>query len=151
MLTLHTYRFLGDQSTLSIHECAGRGRVLMRMEGDITRGEEFALFLNAEQWTRLCAFDPFDDFGRALQDVIRELTFRESEESDILGVTQVADRDVVHLLMRKDVPAHEDDFVIIALDRAEWHRLVTLDLLSTGDIGALSTPGSENGPTHTIH
>jgi hypothetical protein len=151
MLTLHTYRFLGDHSTLSIHECAGRGRVLVRMEGDITRGEEFALFLNAEQWTRLCAFDPFDDFARALQDVIRELTFRESEESDILSVTQVADRDVVHLLMRKDVPAHEDDFVIIALDRAEWHRLVTLDLLSTSDIGSLPTPGSENGPTHTVH
>lgn len=151
MLTLHTYRFLGDHSTLSIHECAGRGRVLVRMEGDISRGEEFAVFLNAEQWARLCAFDPFDDRGHALQDVIRELTFRESEESDLLSITQVADRDVVHLLMRKDVPAHDDDFVFIALDPAEWHRLATLDLLSTGDFGTAPTPRPDNRPTHTIH
>jgi hypothetical protein len=77
------------------------------MEGDITRGEEFALFLNSEQWSRLCAFDPFDDYDRAVQDVIRELTFRESEEGDFLSITQVADRDVVHLLMHKDVAVHE--------------------------------------------
>jgi hypothetical protein len=151
MLTLHTYRFLGDHSTLSIHECAGRGRVLIRMEGDISRGEEYFVFLNAEQWTRLCAFDPFDDFGRALQNVIRELTFRESEHSDTLSITQMADRDVVGLLMHRDVPAHEEDILSIALDRAEWHRLVTLNLLSSGDLGALPTPGSENGPTHRIH
>jgi hypothetical protein len=151
MLTLHTYRFLGDYSTLSIHECAGRGRVLLRMEGGISTGEEFALFLNAEQWTRFCAFDPFDDYGCALQDVIRELTFRESENSDILSITQMADRDMVQLLMRRDMPAHEEDFLSIALDRAEWHRLMTLNLLSSGDLGALPTPGSENRPTHTIH
>ncbi len=150
MLTLHTYRFLGDHSTLSIHECAGRARVLVRMEGDISRGEEFALFLNADQWTRLCAFDPFDDRSRALQDVIRELTFRESEDSDVLAVSQVADRDAVHLLMRKDVPADDEDFLIIALDRAEWYRLVTLDLLSTGEVTA-SAPGTDHGPTHTVH
>jgi hypothetical protein len=151
MLTLHTYRFLGDHSTLSIHECAGRGRVFIRMEGDITRGEEFALFLNSEQWSRLCAFDPFDDYDRAVQDVIRELTFRESEEGDFLSITQVADRDVVHLLMHKDVAVHEDDILAIALDRSEWHRLATLDLLSPGELGTGPTTWSGNGPTHTIH
>ena len=149
MLTLHPYRFLGDHTTLSIHECAGRGRVLIRMEG--ARGEEFALFLNAEQWSRLCAFDPFDDYDRALQDVIRELTFRESEEGDFLSITQVADRDAVHLLMHKDVAVHEDDILAIALERSEWHRLATLDLLSPGELGTGPTTGSDNEPTHTIH
>ena len=151
MLTLHTYRFLGDHVTLSIHECAGRARVLVRMEGDISKGEEFALFLNADQWNRLCAFDPFDERGRPLQDVIRELTFKESAESSLLMVTQVADRDVVHLAMRHEVPAHEEDFVLISLDPDEWHRLMTLDLLSAGDMGAAPTPPPDNGPSHTVH
>ena len=151
MLTLHTYRFLGDHVTLSVHECAGRARVLVRMEGDISKGEEFALFLNPEQWNRLCAFDPFDDHGRPLQDVIRELTFKESAESDFLMITQVADRDVVHLAMRQEVPANDDDFLIIALDPDEWQRLMTLDLLSANEIGTAPTPPADSGPAHTIH
>jgi hypothetical protein len=151
MLTLHTYRFLGDHVTLSVHECAGRARVLVRMEGDISKGEEFALFLNADQWTRLCAFDPFDDGGRPLQDVIREVSFKETAEGDLLIVTQVADRDVVHLAMRQDLPGSDEDFLLIALDPAEWHRLVTLDLLSPNDIGPASTAPADSGPSHTIH
>ena len=99
---------------------------------------------------RLCAFDPFDDRGRARQDVIRELTFRESEESDLLIVTQV-DRDVVHLLMRKEAPAHDEDVVVISLDASEWHRLITLDLLSSGDIGTTSMPRPDIRSTHTVH
>lgn len=151
MLTLHTYRFLGDHVTLSVHECAGRARVLVRMEGDITKGEEFAVFLNAEQWARLCAFDPFDDHGRPLQDVIREVAFRETADGHILMVTQVADRDVVHLAMRQETPVNDEDFLIIALDPAEWERLVTLDLLSPNEMGTTSSSAPDNGPTHTIH
>ncbi len=152
MLTLHTYRFLGDYATLSVHECAGRGRVLVRMEGDIAKGEEFALFLTTDQWTRLCAFDPFDERGQApLQDVTRAVTFKESEDSDLLEVNQVAERDVVHLSMRKEIPSHDEDFLLIALDPAEWDRLVTLDLLSSTDLGAPSAPPPDRGPTDTIH
>jgi hypothetical protein len=150
MLTLHTYRFLGDHATLSVHECAGRARVLVRMEGDIARGEEFALFLNIDQWMRLCAFDPFDERGPALQDVTRALTFKETEEGDLLEINQVADRDVVHLAMRKEVPANEDDFLLIALDPAEWHRLVTLDLLAAEEINAASTL-ADSGRADTVH
>ena len=151
MLTVRTYRFLGDHSTLSLHECAGRARVLVRLEGDISRGEECALVLNAEQWARLCAFDPFDDRGRALQDVIRALTFRESEDSDLLIVTQVADRDVVQLLMRTDLLADDEDVVGISLDASEWHRLITLDLVSAGDIGTTSMPRPDSRSTYTVH
>ena len=151
MLTLHTYRFLGDHATLSVHECAGRARVLVRMEGDIAKGEEFAIFLNIEQWTRLCAFDPFDDTGHPLQDVTRALTFKESEAGDLLEVTQVADRDVVHLSMRKEVPLHEEDFLVISLDPAEWQRLVTLDLISTTDLGTPATRPADRGSSNSIH
>ncbi len=151
MLTLHTYRFLGDHATLSVHECAGRARVLVRMEGDSGGGEEFALFLNTDQWSRLCAFDPFDERGRPLQDVTRALTFKEVDEGDVLEVTQVADRDVVHLSMRKDVPADEEEFLLIALDPAEWHRLVTLDLISSTDMDAPPAPPLNGGPSDTIH
>ena len=151
MLTLHTYRFLGDHATLSVHECAGRGRVLVRMEGDIAKGEEFAIFLNIDQWTRLCNFDPFDEHGRPLQDVTRALTFKENEVGDLLEVTQVADRDVVHLSMRKEVPLHEEDFLLIALDPAEWQRLVSLDLLSATDLGAPSQAPPDRGSSDTIH
>lgn len=151
MLTLHTYRFLGDHATLSVHECAGRARVLVRMEGDIGKGEEFAIFLNTDQWARLCAFDPFDESGRPLQDVTRALTFKESEAGDLLEVTQVADRDVVHLSMRKEVPLHEEDFLLIALDPAEWQRLVTLDLISPTDLGAPAPRPADRGSSNTIH
>jgi hypothetical protein len=151
MLTLHTYRFLGDYATLSVHECAGRGRVLVRMEGDISKGEEFAVFLTTDQWTRLCAFDPFDERGQPLQDVTRALTFKESQESDLLEVNQVAERDVVHLSMRKEVPAHDADFVLIALDPAEWDRLVSLDLLSSTEMGAPAAAPPDRRPAHTIH
>ena len=151
MLTLHTYRFLGDHATLSVHECAGRGRVLVRMEGDIAKGEEFAIFLNIDQWTRFCAFDPFDEQGQPLQDVTRALTFKENEAGDQLEVTQVADRDVVHLSMRKEVPVHEEDFLLISLDVAEWQRLVTLDLISASDLGAPSAAPPDRGSADTIH
>ena len=151
MLTLHTYRFLGDHATLSVHECAGRGRVLVRMEGDIAKGEEFAIFLNIDQWTRFCAFDPFDEQGQPLQDVTRALTFKENEAGDLLEVTQVADRDVVHLAMRKEVPADEEEFLLIALDPVEWRRLVTLDLVSSTDTGASASPPSDRGSSPTIH
>jgi hypothetical protein len=151
MLTLHTYRFLGDYATLSVHECAGRGRVLLRMEGDIAKGEEFAIFLNFDQWTRFCAFDPFDEQGQPLQDVTRALTFKEDEVGDLLEVTQVADRDVVHLSMRKEAPLHEEDFLLISLDAAEWQRLVTLDLISTSDLGAPSAAPPDRGSADTIH
>jgi hypothetical protein len=151
MLTLHTYRFLGDHATLSVHECAGRGRVLLRMEGDFGGGEEFALFMNTDQWGRLCAFDPFDERGFPLQDVTRALTFKENEESDLLEITQVADRDVVHLSMRKEVPAHEEDFLLIALDPAEWRRLITLDLMSWAEPGAPAPSPADRGSSPTIH
>jgi hypothetical protein len=151
MLTLHTYRFLGDHATLSVHECAGRARVLVRMEGDIGKGEEFAIFLNTDQWTRLCAFDPFDDRGQPLQDVTRALTFKESEAGDLLEVSQVADRDVVHLSMRKEVPVHEEDFLLIALDPAEWQRLVSLDLISTADLGVPTARPADRSSSDTIH
>jgi hypothetical protein len=151
MLTLHTYRFLGDHATLSVHECAGRSRVLVRMEGDVSGSQEFAIFLNAEQWSRLCAFDPFDERGRPLQDVTRALTFKEADEGDLLDVSQVADRDVVHLYMRREVPSDEEDFLLIALDPAEWHRLVTLDLISSTDADAPSPPTSDSGSSDTIH
>ena len=151
MLTLHTYRFLGDHATLSVHECAGRGRVLVRMEGDIGKGEEFAIFLTTDQWSRMCAFDPFDEQGRPLQDVTRTLTFKENEAGDLLEVSQVADRDVVHLSMRKEVPMHEEDFLLIALDPAEWQRLITLDLISSTDLGAPAPPPHERGSSNTIH
>jgi hypothetical protein len=151
MLTLHTYRFLGDHATLSVHECAGRGRVLVRMEGDIAKGEEFAIFLNIDQWSRLCAFDPFDERGYPLQDVTRALTFKENEAGDLLEVSQVADRDVVHLSMRKEVPLHEEDFLVIALDSVEWQRLITLDLISTADLGTPAPRPADRGPSDTIH
>jgi hypothetical protein len=151
MLTLHTYRFLGDHATLSVHECAGRARVLVRMEGDIAKGEEFAIFLNTDQWNRLCAFDPFDERGYPLQDVTRGLTFKENEAGDLLEVSQVADRDVVHLSMRKEVPLHEEDFLVIALDPVEWQRLVTLDLISASDLGAPATRPADRNSPDTIH
>jgi hypothetical protein len=151
MLTLHTYRFLGDHTTLSVHECAGRNRVLIRMEGDVTKGEEFALFLNADQWSRLRAFDPFDDRGQPLQDVTRALTFKESEEGDLLEIAQVADRDVVYLSMHREIPLHEDDLLHISLDPAEWQRLVTLDLISASELGVPSTSAPDRGSPNTIH
>jgi hypothetical protein len=151
MLTLHTYRFLGDHATLSVHECAGRARVLVRMEGDIGKGEEFAIFLTTDQWNRLCAFDPFDERGYPLQDVTRALTFKENEAGDLLEVSQVADRDVVHLSMRKEVPLHEDDFLVIALDSVEWQRLVTLDLISATDLGTPATRPPDRSSSDTIH
>jgi hypothetical protein len=53
--------------------------------------------------------------------------------------------------MRQETPITDEDFLIIALDPAEWERLVTLDLLSPAELGTSPSSAPDNGPTHTIH
>lgn len=150
MITLHTYRFPGDEVTLSVHECVTRATVLVRMEGDTDPFEEFSVILSAEQWRSLCAFDPFRDAEQP-SGVLRAVSFNELEYGDVLEISQSRDGRTVQLVMRHNMCPDLDDGLAVALDRRQWSQLIALDLLDAGvRAQAAREPDSGDSPERSM-
>ena len=126
-LTLRTFRLLGEHAML------------------------VNLFLSPQQWRTLCSFDPFGEGEPdALQNLVREVTFRESDEGDVLKVTQLADRKAVYLTMSRETARDEDDVLLVVLSQSEWRRLVTIEPLNDPVISQDGSPLIEH-TSETVH
>jgi hypothetical protein len=139
---LRTYRFVGEFNvTLIVQECAERENVIVRMEGDVGRGQRCQLVLTAAEWRRLCALKPLDAAVPVPGGVTIETHFIDQiEGGDSLTIGGSRDCERVHVEMWSGSPDSGGEDLSLDLSRQQWDFLTALPVV---DEPARSAPREE--------
>jgi len=135
---LRTFRFVGkSRAVFLLQECADRSHVVVRMEGDVARGEACQLLLTAAEWHRLCGLQPYRGWEPGPDAVWLEMHFIDEHDSgDSLTVAGLPDREHVHVEMWGGGPSGANYALAIDLSREQWAYLTHLDIVDEPANGA---------------